>query len=83
MNPVRAGLVRRVEEWRWSSARWSLCKQTVGVPITCPNEGDKVPKCKRGTNASSRPRLRATWATQRLISLRLVLLGANMQRATA
>ena len=33
-NPVRAGLVRKAEEWRWSSARWYLLQQTVGVPIT-------------------------------------------------
>ena len=34
LNPVRAGLVRKAEEWRWSSARWYLLRQTVGVPIT-------------------------------------------------
>ena len=34
LNPVRAGLVRKAEEWRWSSARWYLLQQTVGVPIT-------------------------------------------------
>jgi putative transposase len=32
-NPVRAGLVDRPEDWRWSSARWSLERRTVGVPI--------------------------------------------------
>ena len=33
LNPVRAGLVARAEDWRWSSARWYLKHQTVGVPI--------------------------------------------------
>ncbi len=32
-NPVRAGLVLRPDEWRWSSARWYLERRTVGVPI--------------------------------------------------
>jgi putative transposase len=36
LNPVRAGLTQRAEEWRWSSARWYLCRQSVGVPITWP-----------------------------------------------
>jgi len=34
LNPVRTGLVERAEEWRWSSARWYLKRQSVGVPIT-------------------------------------------------
>ena len=33
VNPVKARLVERAEEWRWSSARWHLRHQTVGVPI--------------------------------------------------
>jgi len=33
LNPVRARLVERAADWRWSSARWYLEKQTVGVPI--------------------------------------------------
>lgn len=33
LNPVRAGLVAKAEDWRWSSARWYLRWQTVGVPI--------------------------------------------------
>ena len=33
MNPVRAGLVEKPTEWRWSSARWYLEGRTVGVPI--------------------------------------------------
>jgi len=33
LNPVKAGLVRRAEDWRWSSARWYLRQQSVGVPI--------------------------------------------------
>ena len=36
LNPVRAGLVQHAEEWKWSSARWYLCHQTVGVPIEWP-----------------------------------------------
>ena len=36
LNPVRAGLVQRAEEWRWSSARWYLLHQSVGVPIWWP-----------------------------------------------
>ena len=34
LNPVRAGLVAKAENWRWSSARWYLRHQSVGVPIT-------------------------------------------------
>jgi REP-associated tyrosine transposase len=37
LNPVRAGLVQRAEQWPWSSARWYLRKQSVGVPITWPD----------------------------------------------
>jgi REP-associated tyrosine transposase len=33
VNPVRAGLVERACEWRWSSARWYEEHRTVGVPI--------------------------------------------------
>jgi len=33
MNPVRAGLVERPIDWRWSSARWYELRQSVGVPI--------------------------------------------------
>ena len=32
-NPVRAGLVERALDWRWSSARWYEWKRSVGVPI--------------------------------------------------
>ena len=32
-NPVRAGLVEKCADWKWSSARWYLEKRTVGVPI--------------------------------------------------
>ena len=32
-NPVRAGLVKRPTDWRWSSARWHEWWRTVGVPI--------------------------------------------------
>jgi putative transposase len=28
-NPVKAGLVERAEDWRWSSTRWYLRQQTV------------------------------------------------------
>jgi putative transposase len=34
LNPVRAGLVQKAEDWLWSSARWYIHRQTVGVPIT-------------------------------------------------
>jgi len=33
-NPVKAGLVERADDWRWSSARWYTRRQTVGVPIS-------------------------------------------------
>ena len=33
LNPVRAGLVAKAEQWRWSSARWYIYRQSVGVPI--------------------------------------------------
>lgn len=32
-NPVRAGLVARPCDWRFSSARWYETRQSVGVPI--------------------------------------------------
>ncbi len=32
-NPVRAGLVERATDCRWSSARWYAWIQTVGIPI--------------------------------------------------
>jgi putative transposase len=32
-NPVKAGLVDRADQWRWSSARWYLRGQSIGVPI--------------------------------------------------
>lgn len=34
LNPVRAGLLERAEEWRWSSARWYLQLRSVGVPLS-------------------------------------------------
>jgi putative transposase len=34
INPVKAGIVERAEDWRWSSARWYIRQQTVGVPIS-------------------------------------------------
>ena len=34
LNPVRAGLVKRAEDWKWSSARWYLHRQSVGVPVS-------------------------------------------------
>ena len=33
LNPVRAGLVERAIDWKWSSARWYESMRTVGVPI--------------------------------------------------
>jgi putative transposase len=32
-NPVRAGLVERAVDWRWSSARWYADRRPVGLPI--------------------------------------------------
>jgi putative transposase len=32
-NPVRAGLVARAVDWRWSSARWYFEQRSVGVPL--------------------------------------------------
>ena len=34
LNPVRAGLVDKAEDWRWSSARWYLHHRSVGVPLS-------------------------------------------------
>ncbi|MCA9085259.1 MAG: hypothetical protein KDA81_14440 [Planctomycetaceae bacterium] len=34
MNPVRAGLVAKATDWKWSSARWYERRQSVGVPIS-------------------------------------------------
>jgi len=36
-NPVRARLVSRAVDWRWSSARWYLERRAVGVPISWPD----------------------------------------------
>ena len=33
LNPVRAGLVDRAVDWRWSSARWYLEHKSVGLLI--------------------------------------------------
>lgn len=33
LNPVRAGLVSKTTDWRWSSARWYEWRWTVGVPV--------------------------------------------------
>ncbi|MEX0704611.1 MAG: transposase [Planctomycetales bacterium] len=38
LNPVRAGLVERAIDWRWSSARWYLEGRPVGLPIRWPPE---------------------------------------------
>ena len=37
LNPVRAKLVERADDWRGSSARWYLRNRTVGVPIWWPD----------------------------------------------
>lgn len=34
LNPVRAKLVARAVDWRWSSARWYEAGRTFGVPIS-------------------------------------------------
>lgn len=36
MNPVRAGLVEKAVEWKWSSARWYSEQKPVGLPIRWP-----------------------------------------------
>lgn len=36
LNPVRAGLVERAIDWKWSSARKYILNKTVGVPIQWP-----------------------------------------------
>ena len=35
-NPVRAGLVKDICEWPWSSARWYHQEKSVGIPIAWP-----------------------------------------------
>lgn len=35
-NPVRAGLVEKATDWKWSSARWYEQHKPVGVPIGWP-----------------------------------------------
>jgi hypothetical protein len=35
-NPVRAGLIERAEEYRWSSALWYFECKSVGLPIRWP-----------------------------------------------
>ena len=34
LNPVRAGLVKRACDWRWSSAQYFEYGKSVGIPIT-------------------------------------------------
>ena len=36
MNPVRAGLVEKAVDWKWSSARWYDDRNPVGLPIRWP-----------------------------------------------
>jgi putative transposase len=36
LNPVRAGLVERAVDWRWSSARWYIERKSVGLPVRWP-----------------------------------------------
>jgi len=36
MNPVRAGIVERMTDWQWCSARWYVENRTVGLPIRWP-----------------------------------------------
>ena len=36
LNPVRAGFVKRAVDWGWSSARWYLEGQSVGLPMNWP-----------------------------------------------
>ncbi|QDT38695.1 REP-associated tyrosine transposase [Stratiformator vulcanicus] len=37
LNPVRAGLVDRATDWRWSSVGWYELGRSVGVPIGWPD----------------------------------------------
>ncbi len=34
LNPVRAGLVEKTVDWKWSSARWYEQGKSVGVPLS-------------------------------------------------
>ena len=36
MNPVRAGLVEKAVDWKWSSAGWYDDRKPVGLPIRWP-----------------------------------------------
>jgi putative transposase len=36
LNPIRAGLVEKSIDWKWSSARWYELQQGVGLPIGWP-----------------------------------------------
>lgn len=36
LNSVRAGLVHKAVDWKWSFARWSLEGRSVGLPIAWP-----------------------------------------------
>jgi putative transposase len=36
LNPVRAGLVEKAVEWKWSSARWYEIGKSAGLPISWP-----------------------------------------------
>ena len=35
-NPVKAGLVKDILDWKFSSARWYFNRESVGVPIRVP-----------------------------------------------
>jgi len=40
LNPVRAGLVEKAVDWRWSSARWYEQRRSVEVPIQWIEESE-------------------------------------------
>lgn len=35
-NPLRAELVQKIEDYKWSSARWYESRTSVGIPIQWP-----------------------------------------------
>jgi putative transposase len=68
LNPVRAGLVRRAEEWRWSSARAHL-GLTADAMLNCQPMWDRVESYPAYLDAEGDPRaeeaLRRSYSTGR------------------
>ena len=68
LNPVRAGLVLRAEEWPWSSARGHVTGQPDGVTVPTPIIGDGAAwgeLLRRGTSAEEAESLRTNTRTGR------------------